>query len=445
MRNNFKGWSTVYAFTFIQSTKSVSFRVITALIAFIIFGGFIAMNLVIAKPEKSQTAESTPIKSVYVLDSSGLQKANYKDILSQNGDKEFQYTEFINAAGKFESDVVKTARENSPEAIAVIISANNSGYELKAIIPKDSKIKKKQAQDLLRPMTTAFESNKLMQAGLSNKQLAAALKPTVVSYSEVGESTSKITKIIKIAAPMVFSFLMYFMLLLYGQTASKSVSTEKTTKLMETLLTSVHPYAMITGKVLAVTSMALLQFVTWIFSAFVGLYAGNAIAHGFYPQYQNTAITIINYLKDNIGETAFTFPAVLLAIIFFCLGFVYYSAIAAVAGCMVSKPEDVAATQSVLQLPVIISWLICYIAPLLGKDKILAVARYIPFTSPFIVPADLITGTMGLIEGLIATAILLIFSLLIVILAARIYKGLVLYNGQKLSFRMIGNVLRSNR
>jgi ABC-type Na+ efflux pump permease subunit len=212
---------------------------------------------------------------------------------------------------------------------------------------------------------------------------------------------------------------------------------------MEFLQTSVHPYAMITGKVLAITSIALGQFVIWLTAGIGGLYGGNAIAHSIYPQYENSAITIINFLKDNIGETAMSLPAVLLAVIIFALGFLFYCVIAAVAGSMVSKPEDVASTQFVFQLPIIISWLVSYFAPLMGKTGLTAAARYIPFTAPFSAPADLITGTMGLLEGLISLLLLLVFSFLTVILAARIYKGLVLYTGQKLTLKTIGNILKA--
>jgi len=231
------------------------------------------------------------------------------------------------------------------------------------------------------------------------------------------------------------------MLILYGQTISKSVSTEKTSKLVETLLTSVHPYALITGKILAVTSMALIQFLTWIVAVFAGLYGGNAIAHSLYPSYHNSVIAVINFLKDNIGETALSAPAVILTILFFFVGFLFYSVMAGVAGCMVSKPEDVASTQALFQFPIIISWLIVYFAPLSGHEDILNIARYIPFTAPFSVPAELLTGVTGPVEGLISFAVLLVFTLLFVMLSGKIYKGLILYSGEKVSFKMIGKVL----
>ena len=435
----------MYAFTLQQATKGVGFKLVTAIVTLLILGGFVLMNMLVAKPDKDSTNASSEVKTVFVLDNSGLHPTNYKDFFTLLGGKKFENTEFVMVAEKTSDEVIKASASNSTESIAVIITMKDSGYELKAVIPESSKITKKQAEALLAPMSSAFQSNKLMQAGLSETQLVSILKPEVVSSSVIGESTSKIAKVIKVVAPMAFSFMLYFMLLLYGQNISKSVSTEKTSKLMEVLLISVHPYAMITGKVLAITAMALGQFVTWIAAAVAGLYGGNAIAHAFYPQYENSAITIINFLKDNIGETALTLPAVLLAVIFFCVGFLFYSIIAAVAGSMVSKPEDVASTQTVFQIPVIFSWLVCYLAPITGKTWLLTAVRYIPFTAPFSVPVDLITGTIGLTQGIITLALLLVFSILTIMLAARIYKGLVLYTGQKLSFKMIGNVLKANK
>lgn len=444
MNNNFRGWKPVYSFTFRQATKGVGFKLVTVLFAILIMGAFILMNVLMAKPAKDKNSEPSPIKKVFILDNSGLQPTNYKDILDHLQAKQFKHIDFVTAADKSGDEVIKTAAKTSSETIAVIITAEESGYLLQGYIPAGSTIKKKHTEALLKSMSSAFESNKLLQVGLSAQQLTSVLKPTVTSYSEIGESTSEAAKFIKIFAPMIFSFILYFMLLIYGQNISKSVSTEKTSKLMETLLISVHPYALITGKVLAITSMALIQFVTWLVAGAVGLYGGNAVAHAIYPEYENTVVTIINFLKDNIGETAMTVPAVILAIIIFCLGFLFYNMIAALAGCMVSKPEDVANTQSIFLLPIVISWLVSYFPPMMGKDGLVTVTRYIPFTSPFTVPVALITGSIGLVEGLISMFISLIFCLLIVILGGRIYKGLVLYNGQKLSFKLIGNILKSH-
>jgi len=445
MKYNFKGWKAVYGFTFRQATKGVGFKLVTAFVTICILAAFIIVNVVLAKPDKIDEMKESPIKNVFLLDNSGLQPTNYKEINPQFSNEQFKNIEFVIVTDQSKEETIQTAASSSPESIAVIIDKQETGYVIEAVIPANSTITKKQAQDLLEPMSSGFESNKLTQVGLSAEQLTTVLMPVVTSFSDIGESTSMIAMVIKMVAPMLFGLMLYFMLLLYGQTISKSVSTEKTSRLIETLLTSVHPYALITGKVLAITSMAILQFVTWVVAIFVGLYGGNAVAHAIYPQYQNTVVAVIDFLKDNIGESALTLPAVILAIIFFCISFLFYCVIAGLAGCMVSRPEDVANTQAIFQFPVIISWLVCYISSLAGNEGILTVARYIPFTAPFCVPVDLITGNIGLTQGIISLVLLSIFTVLIIMLSAKIYKGLILYTGEKISFKMIGNVLKAKQ
>lgn len=443
MKDKFRGWNTVFSFTFRQATKGPAFKVVSTLVSLVIIGAIILVNVLAAKPDEQKEAKATPIEKVLVLDQSGLAPADYKTLNPELSGDAFKSVTFVNSDSKDRKEVIRAAAADSTKTIAVIITTGEDGYKLEAIVPDGSEITKKQAKSLMGPMTAAFETSKVLQAGIAPEQLGSVLSPVVTSYAEIGENTNEIVYAIKIIAPMVFGFMLYMMLLLYGQNISKSVSTEKTSKLMETLLTSVHPYALIAGKVLAITSMALLQFVGWIIAAVVGLYGGNAIAHAMYPEYQNSVITVINFLKDNIGETAMTLPAVTMAVIFFAVGFLFYGVIAGLAGCLVSKPEDVAQTQAVFQFPIIISWLVTYISPVMGNEGILKVARYIPFTAPFCVPSNLITGTMGLLEGAIALILLLFFTLLVVMLSGRIYKGLILYNGQKISFKMVGNVLKS--
>ncbi|NLK99672.1 MAG: ABC transporter permease [Clostridiales bacterium] len=451
MKNKFRGWGTVFNFSFRQSIKK-SFKIVTALIAVLIIGVMILLNIIVAKPDKEDEKQGigqvdiesiSSINKVLVLDTSGLDPIDYKASNPNLANGHFSHIEYVYLDIMTKADLADYAAKDSDSTIAVMITRNDSSFELEALIPHNSIVASTEVERLLVEMTSSFEGNKIMQANLSNEELAAVFTPVITTYSEFGESTNVAVMVIKLLTPMIFSFMMYFMLLFYGQVVSKSVSTEKTSKLMETLLTSIHPYAMITGKVLAATALAILQFTSWILAAIIGLYGGNAIAHQMYPGYENSVITFINFIKDNIGETGMTLSAVLLAILFFGIGFLFYCVLAALTGCMVSKPEDVASTQGLFQLPVIISWLLCYFAPIAGNYKILAVARYIPFTAPFCVPSDLITGAIGLGEGLISLLALTLFTLITIILSAKLYKGLVLYNGQKADIKLLGNIMKS--
>ena len=447
MKQNFKGWSSVYRFTFKQETRGIAFKLVTALVALLIIGAIVLVNILDAKPDhkssEATNSDKNVIKTVYVSDDSGLPATDFQTMNPELKKAPYSNIKYIGVSKQSRDNVITSAKNDSKDSMAVFITKTATGFQLEAVIPDGSNISKGKANDLVNLMSTAFNTNKLMQSGLSTEVLTKVMQPVVNSYSNIGENSSEITMVIKMIAPMLFSFILYFMLLLYGQTVSKSVSTEKTSKLVETLLTSVHPYALITGKILAVTTMALIQFVTWIAAGFVGLYSGNAIAQSLYPNYHNSVVAVINFFKDNIGETALSAPSVILAILFFCVGFLFYSVLAGVAGCMVSKPEDVASTQALFQFPIIISWLIVYFAPLAGYSDFLNIARYIPFTAPFSVPSELITGMTGLGEGFLAFVVLLLFTLAFIMLAGKIYKGLILYNGEKVSFKLIGKVLRA--
>lgn len=378
MKESFKGWNHVFAFTFRQATKGKGFK------------------------------------------------------------------KFINTKSSA-TEITKNFSEDDKTSIAVHITESEAGYRMEAIIPESSMITSDNANDLLWRMTHIFETYKFLQAGLSEEQLTRSMKPVQATFHEVGEEESEFAYVIRMVAPMFFGLLLLLMLILYGETISKSVSTEKTSRLVETLLTSVHPYAMITGKVLAITTMALLQFVSWILSGVTGLFVGNVIAQAVYPNYQNPALVIIAMLKDNLGEMAFSIPAIILSIIFFYVGFLFYSMIAGLTGCLVSKPEDVSSTQMLFQFPVIISFTICYLSPLWGNEMLQAITRYIPFTAPFCVPVDLITGTIGLVEGMVTLVFLMVFTYFVVLLSGRVYRGLILHMGQKVNWKTLRNVLKANR
>lgn len=444
MNKKFRGWKTVFSFTFQQTTKKTSFKVVTILISLLIFGALILTNLLMAKPEKQDEPQSSPIKNVYVLDNSGLKSTNYKDFIAQVDGQQFDHISFFNVDEKSEEDAIKYAKSKSSDSVAVIISSKGTDYEMKAIIPDNSTIGKEDAEALLGIMTSAFQSNKLMQVGLSEEQLSFVLKPSVLSFDTTGKNNNETVQIVKTVVPMLFSFILYFMLIIYSQNVCRSVAIEKTSKLMDTLLTSVHPYALIAGKVLANVVIALGQFTLWIASGVIGLFAGNAIARQIYPDFENIAVTLIKFLRDNIGSSALSVPAIIMAIFILCLGFLFYSVIAGLAGSTVSKPEETASSQGYFNMIIFVSWIVTYVTAGSSNKALTTALRYIPLTSPFSLPADLIIGGMSLVQGLLSIIILLAFTLLVIRLSAKIYKGLVLYNGQKFNLKLIANILKSN-
>ncbi len=440
--NKFHGWKTVFNFTF-KNACGKGYKFITTLIALIIIGVLVLVNILVAKPDEANKPSN--IKQVTVLDQSGLTPTDYATLMPQVDLVKFGLTNFTISDANSKEEAAQKLEETTTTGVVVSITAKESGYLMEAIIPSESVISESDCNELLESMSNCFQENKLKQAGLTLEQSTILMKPVVSSYQSVGEDTNIVTILVKILVPMAFGLIMYFLIFIHGQTVSKSVSTEKTSKLMETLLTSIHPYALITGKIFAIASTAILQFLSWIVATIVGLYGGNYIAHSIYPEYENSIVTLISYLRDNIGESALTLPSIIVAILIFCIGFLFYCVLAGMAGCIVSKPEDVASSQGIFIFPVIISWLVCYLSAAAENVAVLKIARFIPFTIPFSVPADLLTGTISIFQGIVSLVILFAVSLLLIMFSARVYKGLVLYNGEKISFQKIIQVVRAKQ
>ena len=433
--NKFRGWKTVFSFTFKQHAGAKSYKAVTAIVAIIVFALAALLTVLAAKPEKEEEGpDFSMVQKVYVLDLAGIGDIPYEDWLKALPEAEYYYgLSFECVTGISEEELqVMAAKEESGLAVGVVYAAEDGAIQVHALVPSTSDLDINDGQEIATLLAGFVKTKRLNESGLSEFQISQIAKQVTVNILEAGGENSVITYLIQYLSPLVFGLVLYFLLLLYGQSISQEVSTEKTSKLMETLLTSLHPYALLTGKVFAIVTTALMQFFLWIVFLAGGLVAGVVISRSVFPGSESSIGMMVEFLRDNIGESALSPAAVVLALITFACGFLFYCVLSGMAGSMVTRPEEASSVQSVFTLPIAISWLVCYLGVLMEKENVLVIARNIPFTIPFCIPVELLTGTVSITQGIISTLILLVFALLFIMLSARIYKGLVLYNGQKM-------------
>lgn len=446
--NKFRGWKTVFSFTLKQHMGAKSYKAVTVIAGIIVFAIAALLMVLAAKPDKEEEKEKASfcaVQKAYVLDLAGIGEIPYKEWVA--GLSEAAYYSgltFESVSGISEEELqVMAAKEESGMALGVVLALEDGAIQVRALVPSTSNLELNDGQEIATLVAGFVETKRLNESGLSSYQIAQVAKQVSVNILDAGGENSVLAYLIQYLAPLVFGLVLYFMLLLYGQSISQEVSTEKTSKLMETLLTSLHPYALLTGKVFAIVTSAIVQFLIWIACIAAGLFAGIQASSMLFPGVESSISMMVGFLRDNIGESAFSPAAVVLAFVTFACGFLFYCVLSGMAGSMVTRPEEASSVQSVFTLPIVISWLVCYMGVLLEKEGVMVIARNIPFTIPFCIPVELLTGTVGIVQGIISTAILLVFSLLFIMLSARIYRGLVLYNGQKMSFKMIASVIRN--
>lgn len=447
----FRGWEKVFSFTYGQNMKSKSYIGVTALIAVILLGLTMLLSVLAAKPEEPEEEMGEDsyfnwVEEAYVLDTTGSLFADEAEFVSYLPDYDTEYFPDVKpvlVTGMTEEELKVKAATTNDFAIGIVIEKEEDIIEVRAVVPSTSAIEIEEGMEVAELVAVAVEQARLAKSGLSEFQIGQLKKEVMLSVSDAGETQNVVVYLIQYLAPAVFGLVLYFLLLFYGQNINREVSTEKTSKLMETLLTSLHPYGLLAGKVFAIVAVALQQFLIWVLAAVIGLVGGNIIGGMMFPDANQSMQVMLDFLRENIGESAFSPVSVVLALITFAFGFLFYCVLSGMSGSMVSRPEDAANTQSIFTLPIVISWIVCYFGTLMENDGLLAVARNIPFTIPFCVPVDLLTGAIGIGQGIVSTVILLVFSILVIMLSGRIYKGMVLYTGQKINAKTIVSILRN--
>lgn len=215
------------------------------------------------------------------------------------------------------------------------------------------------------------------------------------------------------------AFVLYMMIALYGQNMLRGVLEEKTTRVAEVVVSSVKPDVLLAGKILGVGAVALTQVAVWTLSA---VYLASF------------GMDMVNTITgSSAGSHGVHFPTVspgvgAALLLFFILGFMFYSSLFAAVGAMVSNQEDVQQAQWPVMMPLIAS--IVLMGPVLANPSstLARVASWIPFSAPIIMPLRMALIPISWPELGATIAGLALACWAAVWVSARIYRvGLLMY------------------
>lgn len=447
MNRSFKGAGRVFRFTFVQNFKGKSFRIVFIVVAVLLFAMAFAVNILIGHGTKPN-----PIKKLYIYNDTSLVNLKY-DLIKEAGGEDYKDLEiagFEKKDAKLE-DVMKKAQEDEEVSTLAVLSENKEEFSILMYVKEDGDASESDAENIAELILTAFTSFKYMNMDANEQQLMALMIPVNLKYTQDGENPEEETntgvQILKMVMPALFGFILYFMLLFYGQGIAKNVLSEKSSKIMELMLTGVTPIALITGKVLALTVSAIVQFMAWVACGVLGYVSGDIVAGRIYEGYKNPLYEVIRALKEMGAMEAFSLRSIIFALITLCIGFLFYCVMAGLFGSLLSKPEELASVMGVYNIAVVAGFMVSYLGSLMEKKALLRIGRYVPFCSPFMLPADIMVGNMKMVEILISTAILLISTVIIIISTGKVYEMTVLYkgNGVKGLLRNIGKHSKASR
>ena len=253
---------------------------------------------------------------------------------------------------------------------------------------------------------TALTREQLSKSGMSTGQVDALLKPVELASANGKDDHGGAA----VASAYGMYFLMYFVILFYGMNVARSIIEEKTSRVFEVLLATIRPSEMLAGKVIGVGAVGLTQVGIWIALA-VGALKFGTIGQG------------LNVLPSP-GQTV-------LFVVFFLLGYLLYSSVAAALGAMTNSEQELQQMQIFLMLPLIVSSLVIWIVITNPDGAISKAFSFFPFTTPLIMYSRVIVGHPGALQIAGAIAEMVVTIAIVLWLASRIYRVGILMYGKK--------------
>ncbi|KAA0989484.1 ABC transporter permease [Dyadobacter aurulentus] len=421
---------------YLVRVKKKSFLVMT-LLGPLLFVGFYAAVIWVA-------IGSVDTKTVQVLDESGLFRSEFKNsetlaftFIDGNIDSakaDFRKTD-ANALVYIPKNVIK-----EPKSVRIYASKNVS-MDLKSEIEK---VIEKEIEDI-----------KLSEAGITHKILEDSrvnVNSETISLSEEGEKNSSSAAATAIGG--VCAFLIYMSVFIYGTQVMRGITEEKTSRIVEVIISSVKPFQLMLGKIIGVALVGLTQFLLWIILTTALTSATSAIVSSQIskesPQVQQEmekmqngmpskgvpGSNVENPMTEILGAvSSLNLPLIIGCFLFYYLGgYLLYSALFGAVGAAVDNDADTQQFMLPITLPIIFSFVFAQFV-LRDPDGSLAFwTSIIPFTSPIIMMVRIPFGVPAW-EIALSMLLLVIGFMGTTWLAARIYRVGILMYGKKVTYK----------
>lgn len=413
-----KQFFTIFKHELSQYFKNKIF-VITTLILILTVSGFLFAPRIGEIINKSKNAESSEEKKSEVLVKSDI--ANLEKLLPAIAASFPQQN--VKITNDSVDEIKKQIKEQSVE-FAFVLSSDLKSYTYLANV---SALQDPNLNTMDSLLKTLYSHAYLKKHGLNDTQIAEVQNPnithTIESISEDG------TKNFWYAYVMVF--VLYMVIMMFGQKVAMSVVTEKTSRAMEVLITSASPVALMFGKILASSIAGIFQITAIFGSAF--------ISYNINKSYFETNAVI---------NTLFNFPASLVGylLIFFLLGFLIYSFLFGAMASTVSKIEDLSSVVMLIQIIFVAGFVVSTNAMTSGdvNSELMKGLSLFPLTSPMAMFTRIAMSEVPGLEILLSVAFLILATVLIGYIAAKIYRVGVLMYGTRPTLAKIIKAIREN-
>ncbi len=423
---------------FLTRVKKKSFIIMTILTP-ILFAALMIVPMVLA------TMDDTDEKHIAVIDDSGIFEGKIT---------ETEYLKFTFLEGVEVDDLKSTFTESEYYAVLYIGKMIASSPDA-VVLYSDKQPSIDITSHISSALKTEIESQKLLSYNIENldeilNNIKTSIRVRTIKWGKGGEAKESSTEI-AMGLAYILSFIVYMLIFLFGTQVMRGVIEEKSSRIIEVIVSSVKPFQLMMGKILGIAAVSFVQIILWGVITF-GLVT---IASSFLLDKPDTTAgskdVISNVMEssgvaqqvpDSIANPGFAdemmgalsnvnFALIIGGFIFFFLGgYLLYAAMFAAVGSAVDNEADTQQLVLPITAPLMLA-IIVMISGLKSPDGSLTFwFSMIPFTSPIIMITRLPYGVPAW-ELILSGSILIVSFIVMTWLAAKVYRTGILLYGKK--------------
>ena len=400
----------VMKLTIKEMVKRKSFIISTIIILVLIVIGFNIPNII-----KSISGEDLG-ERLLIADNQNVFEGKLELLKNANMGYDIQI-----ANNTFEE--IKQKIENDDIDSAIIIEKENDNIKVRYIVESITMMDGV-PEEIISSLNSLYTNIQISKLGLTEEELQAITPNFEFELEQTEEKEAQGNVLIMMLMSMVLFYAIYFC----AFQVSSSITTEKTSKIMETLVTSTSPRTIVLGKTLGIGLVGLMQMV---------LIVGVALfsAKSFLDAELINSVLDVSNITISLG---------IITIIYFILGYFTYALLYALTGSTVSKPEDIQSANTPVALITVAGFYLSYFTMMNPTSNLNFYASILPISSPFCMPFRIMMGLATTKDIIISIVVLLITIIIIAKVAIKIYSNAILNYGTKISFKDMINIYKDN-
>lgn len=286
--------------------------------------------------------------------------------------------------------------------------------------------------NLIQALNAAAVEMRVADSGIPEETIAALYQPAIELdvRHDTGRGEVKSAEA-SFVAGYAAMFVLYVAILLYAVNVMRSVIQDKTTRVIELVISAISPRALMLGKVIGVGTVGLLQLAIWsVISLVLVSYRAEILALFGVAGAASTELPPLTVVD------------VLVILAFFALGYFFYAALYAGIGAMVNSDQEGQQLQTPVTLLLIVPVTCVQLVANDPRGGAAQALTLIPFSAPVLMPMRYLLGGASWLEIALALALLLVFMAGAVALAGRIFRVGILMYGKRPSLRELARWLR---